>query len=103
MPSSFDDASGTSSATPPGRGAPPALGELRETVRRAAGEISRLREETHRLRAETERLRERVAQLEQDPGAGRDGTALLLNDDPDALRQRIDRFINALDAHLTDV
>ena len=83
--------------------APPALGDLREAVHQAAGELRHLRNEMHRLRVENEHLRERISQLEEDPSAGRNGTALLLEEeDPAALRQRIDRFIEAIDAQLNE-
>lgn len=85
------------------RAAPPSLEDLRAVVNRAAATIRQLRQETDRLQAENDRLRERVRELEENPGAGLEqGTALLLDDDPDTLRQRIDRFIEALDTHLTD-
>jgi hypothetical protein len=99
MPSLPDDAP-EDAATGVPDGAPPALGDLRAAVRRAAEEVGRLREKTGRLEGENGRLRARVTQLEADPSAGRDGTALLLDDDPEALRERIDQFIDAIDAHL---
>jgi predicted nuclease with TOPRIM domain len=84
----------------PERETSPALDELREAVRRATSQIEHLRERAHRLEDENQHLKERVAELEADPAAGRDDTALLVGDDPDALRERIDHFIEALDAEL---
>ena len=84
------------------REAPPALENLRATVQRAATELERLREETHQLREENEQLRQRIDRLEKDPSAGRDGTALLVDDEPQDLRQQINQFIEAIDAHLNE-
>ena len=97
-----DDVPAPGEASRPARPAPPALDDLRAIVQRAAGALERLRDEKRQLREENEHLRERVAQLEADPSAGRDGTALLLDDDSDALRERIDGFIDTLDAHLDE-
>lgn len=81
---------------------PSALGDLREQIHRAVGEIERLRAEVRRLEAENDEHRRRVQELEADPAAGRDETALLVDDDPDALREQIDRFIKAIDVHIAE-
>jgi regulator of replication initiation timing len=95
-----EDASGDDAPAGDDREAPPALEDLRDAVGRATRQIERLSEENARLEDENERLRERVDELEADPAAGRDGTAVLLDDEPEDLRARIDRFIDAIDAHL---
>jgi hypothetical protein len=53
-----------------------------------------------RLRAENERLRRRVEELEAGPDLPDDETHLSLDDDPEALRERITDFIDAIDAYL---
>ena len=74
--------------------------EHRDAVRRLSGRVRQAVETIERLRAENERLRRRVAELEAGPDLPADETHLSLDDDPDALRERITDFIDAIDACL---
>lgn len=73
---------------------PPALDRLHAQVNRAASEIER-------LRAENRRLRQRVKTLEQRPAVD-ENQAFVTLDDPDALREQIEGFIDTIDAYLGD-
>lgn len=70
-----------------------ALERLRTQVGRAAAEIKR-------LRRETARLENRIRELESNPGLNHDGTLLPLDAPPEQLRDRIERFIGAIDEQL---
>lgn len=70
-----------------------ALERLRNHVERAAVEIKRLRRENARLRAH-------VQELEANPGLDHDGALLPLDEAPGPLRERIQRFISAIDHQL---
>ena len=72
----------------------PALRRLQKQVHRAAQEIDR-------LRTENRRLKQRVQQLEQRPAVD-ENEAFVTLDDPDALRTRIEGFIDTIDAYLGD-
>lgn len=70
-----------------------ALRSLRESISRAAGELTR-------LRAENEQLRRDIEELQTRPVI--EGHALILDDDEDpvALRRRIESYIELLDRYL---
>lgn len=71
-------------------------------VRRLRAKVERATALLNRLQEENERLRQRVQELEQRPAISGDKTILALDDDPDALRDRISSFIEAIDAYLED-
>jgi 5'-deoxynucleotidase YfbR-like HD superfamily hydrolase len=74
--------------------------EHRDVVRRLHRRVAEAVETIRRLRAENERLRRRVEELEAGPDLPEDETVLALEDDPEALRGRITRFIDAIDTYL---
>ena len=74
--------------------------EHRATVRRLRAQVDRATTALNRLQAENERLRRRVDELEQRPAVKPDTTALMLDNDPEALRDRISSFIDAIDTYL---
>lgn len=75
---------------------PEALKRLRDRVEQAVGELER-------LRAENTRLAERLRDLEARSGVTpHEATGLLFDDDPDALRTKIEGFIAAIDQHLDE-
>ena len=76
--------------------------EYRAAVRRLQAQVERAATALNRLRAENERLRHRVEELEQRPALQPDTTTFVLDDEPDALRNRISTFIDAIDAYLED-
>jgi regulator of replication initiation timing len=67
------------------------LQELRTRVRYLMQEIRRLRKENATMTERLEELEERVAH---------DGTLLMLEEDPDALRDQINTYIEAIDNQL---
>lgn len=74
--------------------------EYRTAVRRLRAQVERATTALHRLQTENERLRRRVKELEQRPAIQPDTTALVLDDDPEGLRDRISSFIDAIDTYL---
>jgi FtsZ-binding cell division protein ZapB len=72
----------------------------RDVLRRLTRRVEEAVETIEGLRAENERLRRRVEELEAGPDLPEDETLLTLDDDPDALRDRITQFIDAIDAYL---
>jgi len=72
----------------------------RDVLRRLTRRVEAAVETIERLRAENERLRRRVEELEAGPDLPEDETLLTLDDDPEALRDRITQFIDAIDAYL---
>ena len=74
--------------------------EHRDAMRRLSRRVRQAVDTIERLRAENERLRRRVEELEAGPDLPDDETHLSLDDDPDALRERITDFIDAIDACL---
>lgn len=74
-----------------------ALERLRERVEAAAAEIERLRAENAELAA---RVRE-LAALEA-AGGGADALRLALDEEPEALREKIEGFIAAIDRMLAE-
>jgi len=74
--------------------------EHRAMVRRLRKQVERATTALERLQAENERLRRRVDELEQRPALQPDTTTFVLDDDPDALRDRIASFIDAIDTYL---
>lgn len=85
-------------------GAGPDLSHLpeahRDTVRRLHDRIQRAASLIEDLRAENKRLRRRVDELEARPALPDDQTILALDDNPEALRDRITDFIDSIDAYL---
>lgn len=74
--------------------------EHREIVRRLRTQVQRAVTTINQLRAENKRLRQRVQELAARPDVPSDKTILALDDDPDALRDRITDFIEAIDTYL---
>jgi uncharacterized coiled-coil protein SlyX len=74
--------------------------EHRATVRRLRAQVDRATTALNRLQDENERLRRRVEELEERPAVQPDTTALVLDNDPEALRDRISSFIDAIDTYL---
>jgi hypothetical protein len=69
-------------------------------VRRLQVQVERATTALNRLQAENERLRRRVDELEQRPVLQPDTTSLVLDEDPETLRDRISTFIDAIDTYL---
>lgn len=69
------------------------LERLRDHVRQAARELERLRQENATLH-------ERLAALEDRPAVDPDAAVLGFDEDPAALRAKIEGFIEAIDAYL---
>jgi predicted nuclease with TOPRIM domain len=78
----------------------PLPAEHRDAIRRLSRRVAQAADTIERLRAENERLRRRVEELEAGPDLPDDETHLSLDDDPEALRERITAFIDAIDACL---
>ena len=76
---------------------PPAY---RAAVRRLQVQVERATTALNRLQAENERLRRRVDELEQRLALQPDITSLVLDEDPETLRDRISTFIDAIDTYL---
>lgn len=74
--------------------------EHRDVMRRLARRVKKAVATIENLRAENERLRQRVEELEAQPDYPEDETILALDDDPDAVRERITQFINTIDTYL---
>jgi phage shock protein A len=74
--------------------------EHREALRRLHRRVEQAAETIERLRAENERLRRRVEELEAQPSFPDDETVLTLDEDPEDVKQRITRFIDAIDTYL---
>lgn len=74
--------------------------EHQEVVERLHRRVEQAAATIERLRAENERLRRRVEELEAQPAFPDDETVLALSEDPDDLKQRITRFIDAIDTYL---
>lgn len=74
--------------------------EYQAVVRRLRTQVDRATTALNRLQAENERLRQRVEELEKRPAIQPDTTTLVLDDDAEALRDRISSFIDAIDTHL---
>ena len=74
--------------------------EYRAAVRRLQVQVERATTALNRLQAENERLRRRVDELEQRPAFQPDTTSLVLDEDPETLRDRISTFIDAIDTYL---
>jgi len=74
--------------------------EHRDGLRRLARRVEQAVETIERLRAENERLRRRVEELEAGPDVPEGETLLTLEEDPEALRDKITHFIDAIDAYL---
>lgn len=90
--------------TEPGDDVPEDVSHLPEEHQRVMQRLARRVKEAvttiDGLRAENERLRRRVEELEAQPDYPEDETVLALDDDPDAVRERITQFINTIDAYL---
>lgn len=72
-----------------------ALRRLRTKVQEAAAHIRQLEEEN-------EQLRQQVRELEKRPAISPDKTAVALDPNPDALRDQISRFVEAIDTYLAE-
>ena len=74
--------------------------EHRDTMRRLYRRVQQAGATIERLRAENARLRQRVEELEEQPAFPDAETVLTLDDDPEAVRERVTRFIDAIDTYL---
>jgi len=72
----------------------------RAAVQRLHRRVEEAVETIQRLRAENERLRQRVQELESRPAFPEDKAVLALDDDPEAVRERITDFIDVIDDYL---
>jgi len=102
LPESDPASSGTGTASENAGGSAdgPIPDGHRDALRRLARRVEQAVETIERLRVENERLRRRVEELEAGPDVPEGETLLTLEEDPGALRDRITRFIDAIDAHL---
>lgn len=73
--------------------APQSLERLRDRVQAAADELARLRRENAALAA-------RIRDLETRPAADPDASLLILDEEPEALRRKVQGFIDAIDRYL---
>lgn len=76
-----------------------ALERLREQVERAASAIEALRNENEALR---ERVEELEAALDERPAVGEGETVIAFDESPEALRDQVRTFIEAIDGHLAE-
>lgn len=76
--------------------------EHRDTMRHLYRRVEEAVATIEHLRAENERLRRRVEELEAKPAFPEADTVLTLDDDPEAVRERISRFINVIDTYLDE-
>ncbi len=74
--------------------------EHRDVMRRLRRRVEEAAETIERLRSEKERLQRRVEELEAEPRFPDDKAILSVDDDPEAVRGRIDQFIDAIDTYL---
>lgn len=74
--------------------------EHRDTMRRLYRRVEQAAATIERLRAENERLRRRVDELENQPAFPDAETVFSLDDDPAAMKERINGFIDAIDTYL---
>jgi chromosome segregation ATPase len=74
--------------------------EHRDTMRRLYRRVEQAVATIEQLRAKNERLRRRVEELEEQPAFPDVETVLTLDDDPEAVKERISRFIDAIDTYL---
>lgn len=72
----------------------------RDAFRRLHRRVERAADTIDRLQAENERLRKNVQELSERPVVPDDKAVLTLDDDPEALRSRVSRFIDAIDEYL---
>ena len=72
----------------------------RESVQRLRRRVEEAAATIERLRAENRRLRERVEELESQPAFPEAETVFTLDDDPEEVKERISRFIDAIDTYL---
>jgi hypothetical protein len=74
--------------------------EHRGIVRRLHRRVTQAVRTIEELRAENERLRRRIEELEAGPTVPEDESLFTLDEPPDALRDRITAFIDAIDTYL---
>jgi predicted RNase H-like nuclease (RuvC/YqgF family) len=74
--------------------------EHRAPMQRLYRRVEQAAATIERLRAENERLRRRVEELEAQPAFPDAETVLALDEDPEDVRERITRFIDAIDTYL---
>lgn len=74
--------------------------EHREAMQRLQQRVEQAAATIERLQAENERLRRRVEELEAQPAFPDDDTVFALDEDPEDVKQRITRFIDAIDTYL---
>jgi len=74
--------------------------EHRDEIRRLHHRVEQAVATIERLRAENARLRQRVDELEEQPAFPDAETVFSLDDDPAAVKERINRFIDAIDTYL---
>ena len=74
--------------------------EHRDTMRRLYRRVEQAAATIDRLRDENERLRRRVDELEEQPAFPDAETVFTLDDDPETVEERVNRFIEAIDTYL---
>ena len=71
------------------------LRQLRDRVETAAQELERLRRENEALTA-------RIERLEQRPAIDAEAAFVAFDESPEAVRRKVERFIDAIDAYLAE-
>ena len=74
---------------------PRSLERLRDRVKKAVQELERLQQENAALSA-------RIQELETRPAIDHEGTLLVFDNDPDVLREKVEGFIEVIDAYLAN-
>lgn len=92
------------SAAPPHEGTTPHRGPVHlkspRSLERLRNRVKKAAQELERLRKENAVLAERIQQLETRPAIDLEGTVLSFDEDPEDLRKKVERFIQAIDAYL---
>ena len=102
-----NDVEAASSGAAPGETAPLSDDERaalpdrhRETIEQLHARVEQAARTIERLTAENQRLRERVETLEQRPDVPDDHAVLTFDGGPDAVRDRLEGYIDAIDRYL---
>lgn len=74
----------------------------RDVIRRLRTKVEQAAAQVEHLKRENARLRERLKELKKRPAISPDQTALAVEADPDALRDQIATFIDAIDTYLEE-
>ena len=86
---------GEGASKPTGLKGTRSLRKLRDRVERAANELIR-------LRSENQLLQERIEELEAMPATNDDAGGLVLDGNPEALKRKVEGFIQAIDDYLEE-